>query len=298
MFSAGSPLGELEPGEDVPATFVPLEVGTPVFGKLRQPGCLRTPNVRQFGAPSDTAEPTVPYVPSLESSYHRSQKVPPRLPEPGADFSFVLTGDHGAALVTRHRTSPEDIHTKSETAFETYIKDNYESWIDFARHKGFGNDVNPVLVSGFDMTRDFSTVAYSREEDALVSPSDTPTRMFPSTPPNFQGEWRASFPPNANNGPKQPSPSSSGTDGAGRYSYRSSQCVFLRYYTMRLRKWFPRGSKLIRNSAVSPGAGSESDIVQNSPHVRSLPSISVSFLNSVSRRTMTAGMPLQTTYSG
>ena len=277
---------------------MPLEVGDSVIGKPREPCCLRTSNVRQLGPSPGIATSTPLYVPSLEQSPHRFQIFSPRLPENEANFIFELTGNRGAALVTRHPTRPEDIDTKSERAFETYIKDHYESWIDFARHKRYGNDIHPVLVSGFDMTRDFSTVAYSREEDALVSPSDTPTRMFPSTPPKFRGEWRASFPPDTNDGPKHPSPPSHGTGGAGRYSHRLSQCVFIRYYTMRSRAWFLRRSRSIRNSAGSSRTGFGSYIVQNPSYVRSLLSLSVSPLSFTSRRDVTTGMPLQITYSG
>jgi len=298
LFSAGSPLGELEPGEDVPTTFVPLEVGTPVFGKLREPCCLRTSNVRPLGPLSGTATSTPLYVPSLQRRTHRFQISSPRLPENEADFTFELTGNRGAALVTRHRTIPEDIDIKSQTAFDTYIKDHYKSWVDFADSKRCGNDVHLVLVSGFDMTRDFSTMAYSRERDALTSPSSTPTQMFSSTPPDFRGEWRSPFSPDTNDGPRNPSPPSHGTGGAGKYFYRLSQCIFIRYYTIRSRTWFLRRSRLIQNSARSSVTGFGSDVVQSPSYVRSLLSLSVSPLSFTSRRNTTTGMPLQITYSG
>jgi len=276
LFSAGSPLEEPEPGE-VPATFVPLDVGSPVSGKPRQPGCLHTPNVRPLGPPSGTETFTPLYVPSLEQYPHRFQIFSPRLPEDEANFAFELTGDRGAALVTRHRTVPEDMSAKSETAFEMYIKVHYKSWVNFANSKRRGNDIHLVLVSGFDMTRDFSTVAYSREGDALTSPSTTPTQMFTSsTPPDFRGEWRALFPLKVNNGPRLPSPR---PGRAGNYSYRPSQCVFIRYYTMRSRKWDQMGSKPTRVGAGPARAGSGSNIDQNTPHVRSLLSLPVSPLN-------------------
>lgn len=50
LFSAGSPLGGRQPGEDVPATFEELTVGDPVSGEPRLPGCLRTDTVREIGA--------------------------------------------------------------------------------------------------------------------------------------------------------------------------------------------------------------------------------------------------------
>jgi len=296
LFSAGFPL-EQQLG-DVPTGFVPLEVGTPVPGKQREPCCLRTSNVRPLGPLSGTTTSTPLYIPSLEQSPHRFQIFSSRLPEYEANFTFEFTGNRGAALVTRHPTHPEDIDTKSEGAFETYIKDHYKSWVDFAGRKRCGNDIRLVFVSGFDLTRDFSNVAYSRERDAPRSPSITTTQMFPSTPPDFRGEWRVPFSPDANDGPRNPSPPSPGTGGTGKYFYRPSQCVFIRYYTMRSRTWFLTHSGLIRNSAGSSGTGFGSDIVQNPSYVRSLLSLSVSPLNFTSRRNTTTWMPLQIIYSG
>ena len=74
--------------------------------------------------------------------------MPPRPLEPGASFSYELTGSHGAALVTKYQTYRED--SLLESAFERYTKRHYESWAVFARYKQYGDDVWPVLVSGFD----------------------------------------------------------------------------------------------------------------------------------------------------
>lgn len=49
LFSAVSPLGERQLGDDVPATFEELAVRTPVSGQPRLPCCLRTDTVREIG---------------------------------------------------------------------------------------------------------------------------------------------------------------------------------------------------------------------------------------------------------
>ena len=62
LFSAGSPLGERELGEDVPTTFEQLTVGTAVRDQPRLPGCLCTTTVRGIGAGLGAAIPTTLYV--------------------------------------------------------------------------------------------------------------------------------------------------------------------------------------------------------------------------------------------
>ena len=62
LFSAGSPLGERQLGEDVPTTFEKLTVGTPVRDQPRLPGCLCTTTVRGIGAGLGATIPTSLYV--------------------------------------------------------------------------------------------------------------------------------------------------------------------------------------------------------------------------------------------
>ena len=50
LFSAGSPLGERQLGEDVPVTFEELTVGKLRRDQPRVPGCLCTKTVRGVGA--------------------------------------------------------------------------------------------------------------------------------------------------------------------------------------------------------------------------------------------------------
>jgi len=255
LFSAGSPLGDRQLGNDVPTTFEQLIVGTPTHVEPRGPGCLRTPNVQQLGISLDTTG----FATMLAHPLNRSppfSKIPPRLLERDASFSFELTGDHGAALVTRHETCPED--TPFETAFEAYTKRHYKSWVELARHKQPTYDIHPILVSGFDMTKDFSVVVYSNEDDTLISDDTVAIPMFTSTPPPFLGTWWSGCPVQTNEGPQQHSPPSRGRGtstpssqlaGVGSVTNESNQCVFVWYYTMRWRKWLPMFPKVIQAGA-------------------------------------------------
>ncbi|KAF9778332.1 hypothetical protein BJ322DRAFT_494418 [Thelephora terrestris] len=143
LFSAGSPLGERIRGEDVPSTFEPLAVGTPASKQPRRPGCVGTHTVQQVGT-NDCAPVTTEL--ALEAD---------------AEFSFELTGYRGAALVTRHQTYKKD--SRLDSAFRKYTAHHYKSWVKFARDKQYGENLQPVLVYGFDMTRDFAMAAYSHE---------------------------------------------------------------------------------------------------------------------------------------
>ena len=202
LFSAGSPLGERQLGDDVPVTFEELNVGTPVSSEPRRPGCLHTPTVRQVGTGLDVTGFTTLYVHPFGLSSTGLKNPTPRLLETGANFSFELTGDRGAALVTRFPTYCED--SLLESTFRRYTVRHYESWVAFARHKEYGDDIQPVLVSGLDMTRDFAMVAYSNESTPLGSSQPFAIPMFAS--PSFRGTWRTRYSPHINHGPRLRSP--------------------------------------------------------------------------------------------
>ena len=164
--------------------------------------------------------------------------VPPRPVEHGTEFSFELTGNRGAALVTKYPTYREDF--KLEIVFEKYTKRHYESWAAFARDKQLAGDVRPVLVSGFDMTRDFAMVAYSYEDASLESDLTMTVPMFASGLASMWGTWHTRYSPHTNYGPQECNPpeqamniSSLQLAEAGTIPSAFNQCVFLRYYTMR-----------------------------------------------------------------
>lgn len=66
---------------------------------------------------------------------------------PGLKMTFELTSNQGAALMANHPTYRED--AERERNFRLYTKRHYESWVDFARKQGHGDDeIKPVLVTG------------------------------------------------------------------------------------------------------------------------------------------------------
>ena len=255
LFSAGS---ERRPGHDVPDTFEKLEIGTLDSGQPRPPGCLHTPTVQQVGTSFDPTGSSKSCVLSLELSPVNFDQSVTRILGRGLGYSFELTGDRGAALVTRHPTFCEDSLLNSR--FETYTMRHYESWVEFARHKQFGNDVRPVLISGVDMTRDFAMVAYLNKGASYEHRPIIEVPMFASDPDSFRGTWRTRCLAHTNHGPQQISPPPSKRvgynpfpsqlEGTGSTATGSTQCVFVRYYTMR-----SRGPLALFPKVLKAGAG-------------------------------------------
>jgi len=62
LFHAGSPLGEVQLGDDVPSTFSPLTIGRTAFRDPRPPDCLHTGAVEAYGAGIGIMVPTPLYV--------------------------------------------------------------------------------------------------------------------------------------------------------------------------------------------------------------------------------------------
>ena len=164
--------------------------------------------------------------------------------EPGASFSFKLTGKRGAALVTRYQAYRED--TLEASAFEQYTKKHYDSWVTFAQRYGA---VEPVLVSGFDMTKDFAMTAYSSGDTSFDSNISISVPTLASASTFFHVMKGTSGSPHTNRGPQQciPPDMSSKATSAGAVSDGYNQCVFLRYYTMR--RWMGLFPTLIRAAA-------------------------------------------------
>ena len=194
--------------------------------------------------------------------------------EPGYSISFRLAGGQAAALVTKYQTQREDIQRAG--TFENYVKQHYDSWVAFARETGHGNDINPVLVTGVDRTRDFAMISYLNDDDDLRA------EFSPSVPGAASalvwGTWHTTGFAHTNCGPQlHPSPSSmqimdlvhAENDGTDTVSDEYDQCVFVRYYTMRRRLGIP---KVIKAGAgphdLGPGARED----EESPKLKSQPS--------------------------
>ena len=243
LFSACRPLDGRTPGIDVPIGFEELTIRPPISSLPRLPGCLRTHTVRRVGAGLGVTASTTTCVPSLRCSSTHLKNVLPRPLEPGAHFSFELTGNRGAALVTGYKTYRKD--ASSEPAkFEEYTKRHYESWVAFALNRMSGN-VRPILVDGFDLAKDFAMVAYSNESTSLECDMTISVPALGSASASIWGTWHASRTPHTNYGPQEcvpPDERAAGSPpqpaGEGSAPNEYNQCVFVRYYTMGRRKWF------------------------------------------------------------
>ena len=152
--------------------------------------------------------------------------------------------------MTKYPTLREDIQPAGTP--KKYIKKHYSSWVEFASANGHGDDINPVLVTGVDRTRDFAVMSYSNDED-----EDLACKFFPAlgdTSASVWGTWNTTGFVHTNCGPKlyfsppstrTVSSTPSGSDTTGLVSGDYNQCVFVRYYYMR--KWM--GIRAIRAAA-------------------------------------------------
>lgn len=274
LFSAGLPLGERERGTDVPQTFKQLVVGKIIQRAPLPAGALCTNGVRatrlllspsqspSSQSPTSTSLPSLspPYVRSIASVTFRTSDPNFRMMGSASCISFRLTGGHGAALLTKHSTYREDIQRTG--AFEKYAKEHYDSWVTFARDTGHG-DVNPVIVTGVDRTRDFAMLCYSNDDDDLRC-------EFTTSAPGVAdwGAWHKTGLVHTNHGPQLRSPpsstqaadlASSGGDNTGSVSDEYNQCVFIRYYTVRKRLGIPRIIKAAAGPHVLSRGGCDDD---------------------------------------
>jgi len=277
LFSAGCPLDARELGVGVPRTFEPLDVGPILNTEPRSPGFLSAGGVREI--PTRARASMYPYVRSFASLSPRTSKACSSMLEPSSGISFRLTGDQGAVLLTKHWTYSEDIQRRG--TFEEYAKTHYDSWVTFARECGHGNDVKPVLVTGIDMTREFTMMSYSNDGDDL-------TAEFTISAPGVVSPWGAWRKPGVvytNCGPQPrrlPSVTQtvdlrpSGGNHVETDPDAHHQCVFVRYYTVRKRLGIPRVIKAAAGPhdlgpegrddkesslEVEYGSGSDSDVV-------------------------------------
>lgn len=162
--------------------------------------------------------------------------------EPGARVAFALTHKQGAALITKHSTYREDI--ERERTFENYIKQHYDSWVDFARELGHGENIRPVLVTGVDLTREFATVAYSDNHTRMECEFSAGVPAVASASMSVWGSWRTQGLVHTNCGPR-PFPTRGNRIANESHTLESmipdeyNQCVFVRYYTIRRRFFIP-----------------------------------------------------------
>ena len=163
--------------------------------------------------------------------------------EPSSSISFQLAENQGAVLLTKYPTYQEDVQLIGN--FEKYTKDNYNSWVAFARETGHGDDVKPILVTGVDMTRDFAMMACPNNGDQTTFRFTTSVAGVGSV----WGTWHSKIPIYTNSGPhlsrtpfptQTTDPMTSGIHNADTAPDEYDQCVFVRYYTVRKRLGIPK----------------------------------------------------------
>ena len=158
---------------------------------------------------------------------------------PDSSIRFQFRKAQGAALVTRFKTYREKVREIGR--FEQYVKKNHASWVDFARDAGYG-DIDPILVTGVDRTKDFAMMCYSDYDQCLECEFRTSAHGTPSA--FAWGTWETTRPINQNHGPQLCCPpsaqttslASSGNSHAGTGSDEYNQCVFIRYFGLLPRK--------------------------------------------------------------
>ena len=158
---------------------------------------------------------------------------------PGARMSFELTSKQGAILITNHSTCRED--AGRDHNFATYTKEHYRSWVAFAREKGHGEDVGPIIVTGVDLTKEFATFAYSDNGTQRECQFSAAVPAIGSASLSAWGSWHAPDWVHTNCGPTHDHTQTiqgarviQGTDEtAGLESTiprDHNQCVFIRYH--------------------------------------------------------------------
>ena len=163
---------------------------------------------------------------------------------PGVKMTFELTSKQGAALITNHPTSREDV--ERERKFVAYIKKYYESWVDFAREQDHGEDIKPILVTGVDLTKEFAAIAYSDNRTHMECEFSVGAPAVGSASLSAWGSWSTPGLVHTNCGPTQGHTRTRRIQDAHGSSVSESvipedhnQCVFVRYYTIRKKLFVP-----------------------------------------------------------
>ena len=244
LFSAGSPRGDRRLGVDVPDTFKQLNIGEIDECDPLAAGYFCTNSVRVTSSPFLPCVRFVTSVSARGTSYPNSSTL-----EPASTISFDLTGEKGAIFLAKDPVYRENARRLG--AINAYMREHYASWVVFARKNGYG-DVNPVLITGVDRTKDWAMLCYSNNAEVLKCKFTT------STPPApVWGMWDKPGFVHAKSGP-QPRRPPSGNDLTETVSDKYNQCVFVRYWTLRSRSWVPRISKTRADPHTLNGKGRNS----------------------------------------
>lgn len=184
LFSAGKPLGpDQVPGVDVPHGFKPLEIGPVVNGQPRKPGALASASVRTAGM-----------------SFGASSGANIGAVSAGGKLSFESTTNEGAILITRYPTIRR--YAQLLGSFKLYMKRHYRSWLQFANDKSHDLRVEDLrLVTGTDLTHDFSLLAFSHQHSNLNVAFEA-NALGASAAVAGWGSWKSDLPVYQNWGPQ------------------------------------------------------------------------------------------------
>lgn len=123
-----------------------------------------------------------------------------------------------------------------------YIKQYYETWVDFAREQDHPEDVRPILVTGVDLTQEFATVAYSDNQTRMQCEFSAALPGIASTSVSVWGSWETPGLVHTNCGPYPTQRSRGPSESPASESEipdEYTQCVFISYYMVRKRLFFP-----------------------------------------------------------
>ena len=204
LISAGHPLGERQPGVDVPLMFEPLSPGPIIYSQPQLPGRLSANNIRETGA--DFRAPMYPdaCVSSVAFFSFSNSDVLSRISEPGVRTSSGYTEKEDTP---EYPTYGGD--AQRESMFIAYMERHYESWVMFARAAGHGDDIEPVIITGVNMTQDFVMMGYSNNGANPRSGFMTQTPMVSSAPTSVWSTPRTEWPAYTNPSPQLYYPPSS-----------------------------------------------------------------------------------------
>lgn len=240
LFSAGIPLGSRTLGVDVPHTFEPLDKG-PIVEKRYPEDHLRSGTSKQVGADvggSVSAPGCVRMCFSLVGGHHADRSQYSSI-GPGGKVAFEIVSKQGAALITSHQTYHEQLVKMLN--YRCYIKKHYQSWVDFAREKQFGDDIKPFLVTAVDLTKEWAAIAYSGEQTHMRCEFSVGTPAVASASATVWGSWDTPDLVHKNCGPDHIQPFEGIDEGyASRWIPEDyNQCVFIEGYTIRKRFFIP-----------------------------------------------------------
>lgn len=216
LFSAGVPLGSRVKGVDVPSDFEYLDVGPVNQDQPRKAGPAKTAYIQISGGDVDA-----------------SLDLPTTVVSGSIKFAFQASSTEGAILMTRLKTYRDNAERMGR--FKKYILCNHKSWVQFANDEGHGiHTEDLLLVTGRDMTEDFSMIAFSHNERRFDVQFEAGAPLLASASASVWGSWQSQLPVYENWGPQEREPSLDGSQSPSPSVPTSSpqynQCVFLRGY--------------------------------------------------------------------